>query len=342
MVAAPKILIPLWTKGRYGTVALRVIAYLIDILVFLPFLVVSFFYYEDFVESGWGVIWQLSNLAITSAYFVYFHSRTGATIGKKLMHIRLRKIDGENAISFRDALIREAPWIGVYLVGIYFPNQPALSLGFLIPGIWDLGCVISIFYTLKNRSLDDLIAGVVLVNEAPIPINRKKEAPLEFHPAKPIQRFSAGAINVLILIFANWLVLPPGSMSVRSFIKIETAEMWLITSSIAATFWLICGYFRTSPGMKMVNLKLSNRRNRTVRLFDSLARNSPYLLIYLGTTFYAEPEDLVLGHGYSVILLVLLFNGLYLCLNSRSLLDAAFNIRVNSKHSTNPLLGHSS
>lgn len=95
----------------------RLVAFLIDSLIFLPF--------GMFIDTsrGWGfvlftLIWTLYVVWMTGAY--------GATIGKMVLKMKIIKVDG-SVLSYSDALLRE---IATYLSAV------VLFLGYFNI-IWD-------------------------------------------------------------------------------------------------------------------------------------------------------------------------------------------------------------
>ena len=75
-----------------------------------------------FEFTGWDVIIYL----LTSFYYIFLTYHSGATIGKRLLRIRVISINGEN-LSFMDIFYRET--IGKFLSGV------AMNMGYVLIGI---------------------------------------------------------------------------------------------------------------------------------------------------------------------------------------------------------------
>lgn len=113
----------------------RLVAYLIDVFLFVPVSFLLGFFLPE--ASGW-----ITGLLFIS-YYVYFLTRRGATIGKKLVKIRVVNRDGNNP-SLGSALLRET--IGRLV------SQVTFDLGYA----W-------IAFDKKNQGFHDKIARTFVV-----------------------------------------------------------------------------------------------------------------------------------------------------------------------------------
>jgi uncharacterized RDD family membrane protein YckC len=147
---------------RPAEVMQRVMAYLIDLMILMPF---QFFVVESFellplapdyaVDAGvlqaWGLVW-----AIEFAYFFTLELAAGQTIGKRLIGIRVQRRDGSRP-GLRGALLRNllrvvdaSPILGLLALPLVF--VPLLGIVFIAA-------------TTLHRRPGDLAAGTVVQQE---------------------------------------------------------------------------------------------------------------------------------------------------------------------------------
>jgi len=120
----------------------RFVAYVIDAL---PFVLITNYTLKAAVHSGlvarttrgeWN--WKFLWIGVYVIYEAVFSSGGRATLGKFIMNIRVRAVDGEN-LSFPRALARSVA---------YFLSSATLNLGYLIA-----------LFTNRKRALHDYVAG---------------------------------------------------------------------------------------------------------------------------------------------------------------------------------------
>jgi uncharacterized RDD family membrane protein YckC len=90
-------------------------------------------------------------------YFAWMESTSGATLGKKVMQVRVVDLEG-NPVSFARASGR---YFGKYLSAI-------LMIGYIMA-----------FFTEKKQALHDLLAGTLVVDNVPVPQAGSQELPIE-------------------------------------------------------------------------------------------------------------------------------------------------------------------
>lgn len=164
---------------RYRTFWLRFFAGLIDGIVFIPvgLLDAGIHYVVDdpAILVPWSVLVAFSFLA----YSIGLHARSGQTVGKRAMGIRVLSLD-ETPLTLRQAIRRDSPLLVLTAV------QVLLSVGRLIRGgpvlfadsstlstvewllasanlIWFCLELITTLTNRKRRALHDFIAGSVVV-----------------------------------------------------------------------------------------------------------------------------------------------------------------------------------
>jgi uncharacterized RDD family membrane protein YckC len=132
---------------------------------------------------------ELLWVAIASAYVVLLHARDGQTLGKKLVSIKVTRVNGE-PINWRDALIRQSPSIAMYLLsligglvavssltmsefsamGLFARNEmlkkdPLITPVGIISTLFTIGEVISLMLSFKKQTLHDRLANTVVVKK---------------------------------------------------------------------------------------------------------------------------------------------------------------------------------
>lgn len=158
---------------RYRTIIRRIAAWFIDLLPFMPVLVVGGIFYRHSHGTAIGVAWALTTSALGIAYSVYFHGRYGATPGKSLLKLRLVTASKEEKISFPIAFVRESPWVVMAGSSVFEhhwgpSHMPSLvSVVSTLTGVWMLADWLVALFHPKRRALHDLIGGTVVIKEGP-------------------------------------------------------------------------------------------------------------------------------------------------------------------------------
>ena len=171
----------------YGNFGYRFASLLLEFVIVLPItLLVLFFNNSDLYNNYYTL--PINQLLVLFIY-VYLPVRYGATPGKLMMGLRILKLDG-TAIGYKESFLRYLPMLIfglisglVALIGVSNADSTAYhDLGwldkqkylqsfsfpwhFIIVGFINLYYLASlVFYLLddRNRSLNDLIAGTVVV-----------------------------------------------------------------------------------------------------------------------------------------------------------------------------------
>ena len=178
-----------------ATPASRIIAYLLNtvftVMAFVPCIVAFVMMlgsgdvpaseeeYAYFIETAdWGNVWFGSGLLVLAVYTVvqcWMLSRSGQSLGKKIMKIRLLKNDGSNPGFWSAVMVRE---VGFNIVLTLAAMVPAYLLAFmagkdgftadnitnLLSMIVWLVCLSMLFNPDKNRrTLQDYFANTVVV-----------------------------------------------------------------------------------------------------------------------------------------------------------------------------------
>lgn len=168
----------------FATIWQRILAFVIDLLVFLPSILIFPAITDLIGHIGSSIFGAL----ITYGYFISLHALYGQTLGKRLMRIRVIRIDGER-IGWREAALRSSvdlgfslAMIGAAVVTVYhvppsvFPFGKVERQGEVITFssswgqpfwyasyAWSLIDDLTFFTNAQGRTLRDMIAGTVVV-----------------------------------------------------------------------------------------------------------------------------------------------------------------------------------
>lgn len=162
---------------KYSTFGKRFAASIIDSFILWPLTFVC-----EYIETHTGqiffIISTLIGPLIYNAYFIFSHYRYGATIGKKILGIKVVDISEVTFLSFNKSVIRESPLI---IVNFAFFTYLLISFVFFDQGSFDkskldytnFAPIISITWmtielltmltNLKRRAIHDYLAGSVVI-----------------------------------------------------------------------------------------------------------------------------------------------------------------------------------
>ncbi len=155
-------------ESKYQTFWRRFGALLIDILIIAvaPALFIAFLP-QKFHHN---IILQFVLVSIASGYFIYSHSTSGRTVGKKAVGLKVIHEKTEKNLTIAQAFYRELPNIIMnlsYLIN--YKGQEADSLLTAYEGqialYWLIGEIACVFNNPKRRALHDYIAGSVVIKE---------------------------------------------------------------------------------------------------------------------------------------------------------------------------------
>lgn len=164
---------------KYDTFLLRLVAALIDGLVFLPLALADRFVLQNLqlLELPLFLLWLFLTSFAYVGYEIVMHGRYGQTLGKMVMGVRVISLD-EAPLSMKQAAMRSL--VPLCLVGLAFllslwalfdPVGFLLSRGMRVAAAllrlanigWFLLEVITMLVNRKRRALHDFIAGSVVV-----------------------------------------------------------------------------------------------------------------------------------------------------------------------------------
>lgn len=163
---------------RYSTFGARFVASIIDFVVLST---ISYFLLQIATKAGDNLLTavEMTEHIQYVAYSVFFHGLFGQTLGKMATKIKVVDVETEDAINFRQAVIRDSiPIIASVLLGlmiIYIQFNPggeqdvllvsyALIAVSFVYMIWHLLEIITMLFNEKRRAIHDFMAGTVVVH----------------------------------------------------------------------------------------------------------------------------------------------------------------------------------
>ncbi len=158
---------------KYSTGGARFWAALIDGLVFLPMFLVERLVILPTSNKAGFILWQMLCITFACGYSVILHARYGQTLGKYLMRIKLVDISEINAITLRQAIVRDIVGIVINCAALIYLMVKLQNTGlitdryndFLQPwaSIWLWIELITMLSNRKRRAVHDFIARTVVV-----------------------------------------------------------------------------------------------------------------------------------------------------------------------------------
>lgn len=158
--------------NQYNTFWPRLVATIIDSIVFIVLgMVIAIIPVEN--NKSNFIIVQLLYSLLPLTYFVICHGKYGYTIGKKMMNIKVTRVDEKNLIGYGRAFYRESVWFltnMALIVYLIMENQNsdtietnALRIGFYTSIVWSLLELVTMLMNEKRRAIHDFIAGSVVI-----------------------------------------------------------------------------------------------------------------------------------------------------------------------------------
>lgn len=319
---------------RYDTIWNRLGAFAIDSVLLSPVWLFAPLWYRKVVGEPLGPAWSLLLLLVCTAYYVYFHGRTGQTPGKRLLRVRVVAAADEQPISYFTAGERELPWILSAVLGAlladFFSAASLVKLVSNLQVVFDAGNVLLIFLTAKHRGLEDFIAGTVVVRTSAAP-DIPARAPTSSEPDAFVpslycrvsrgRRVGAAVLN--LFLFAG---LPYAAEIIAGLVfgTATTKAKVLITAGLLILIWGFTLIVRSSPGGLFCKLVVRHWDNRPLRWHTHVLRTLPHFLLGLSVT----PNDLIppqaqIAHAaiFWVIALPMLLNAVAFATSGVSLID---------------------
>jgi uncharacterized RDD family membrane protein YckC len=163
---------------KYNTFAKRIVAGLIDGIIFIPFSILDNIV-EDTDNKTMFIGLTLFHTICWTLYVVIGHGIYGQTIGKRLMGIKVFQLNEKNLIGYSNAFLRESVWFFSVIAGIIYLtlnttntatlNEEVKAIYYndivgMTSGIWLILELATMFFNKKRRALHDFLAGSVVVD----------------------------------------------------------------------------------------------------------------------------------------------------------------------------------
>jgi uncharacterized RDD family membrane protein YckC len=162
--------------NRYQTLGKRIIALLVDFLVFLPLIAVFVWLPESGVSPAAYLAITIAG-SLSLSYNILLHWKYGQTLGKMVAKARVVDASTEEAISFKQAFLRDVFYFVTELLdflilltmigaGSGFVTETIIaseSYVIYLIYVWLPIDILVCLKSKKNRALHDLIAGTVVV-----------------------------------------------------------------------------------------------------------------------------------------------------------------------------------
>jgi uncharacterized RDD family membrane protein YckC len=170
---------------KYDTFWPRVFAGLVDGLVLLPVGVADIYLGAPERSPSMLLAWSLLSYSAYWLYSVLLHARSGQTLGKMAMGVRVLDLSEERIPSLKQAFLRDIGYIFLnfasflYLVSLVLSGQysrgaemgGAAGMVLSFAGTsWFLLEVVTMLTNNKRRALHDYIAGTVVVQDVAVAI----------------------------------------------------------------------------------------------------------------------------------------------------------------------------
>lgn len=168
-------------KNIYRTSWRRVLAGLIDALVFLPIGLLNDYLFASERSAPALLIWGTTYYSSLWLYSVLLHAKYGKTIGKLVMGISVLDISEQRNPTLRQAFIRDIIYIllnvfwliyfiylvvaGSYTYGVVERNGPGQVMLWASAG-WFVLEILTMLTNSKRRAIHDFLAGTVVVKDA--------------------------------------------------------------------------------------------------------------------------------------------------------------------------------
>ncbi|MEO6610974.1 MAG: RDD family protein [Chitinophagaceae bacterium] len=163
-------------SNKYKTFGQRILAGIIDGLVFLPVYIIG----EIFPDKDNKWVFVGLNLFSNFSWILYYvigHGKFGQTVGKKVMKIKVFSIDEKELIGYKRAFLRESIWFFINLALIaslifnrditYLSEETNIHYGkyaLIISSSLVLIEIIIMFSNPKRRALHDFLGGSVVID----------------------------------------------------------------------------------------------------------------------------------------------------------------------------------
>ena len=164
--------------NKYSTFWRRFWAEWIDILVFLPWIILNHFVRRFNPTTVVLICWVVLYFVVFRAYKIVLHARYGQTVGKAVTRIRVMNVAENRLPTATESFLREIGSVilsgcilgyWIYLISIHNYSPKAIHASVVLSVLYTLDWgwialeLVSMLTNSKRRAIHDLIAGTVVV-----------------------------------------------------------------------------------------------------------------------------------------------------------------------------------
>ena len=165
-------------RYRYNTFSKRFKAGIIDGIVLLPIGLLDLLILNPSRNLGIVITWVIISYSSFFVYSIYFHWKSGQTIGKRAMRVRVMDISEGKGLTLKQAFLRDSVYVILQIIGLILiiinivqmgayseiGIEPYSSYWAYSSLIWFLVEIITMLTNDKRRALHDMIANTVVIN----------------------------------------------------------------------------------------------------------------------------------------------------------------------------------
>ena len=159
-------------EEKYRTVRKRIWAGIVDIIVFMPFLLVDRFLISQTTNDYIIINWEAFTFFSPILYRIVAHCKYGQTIGKWVAGVKVLDISETRTISLGQSILRDSFYLAIQLLNLFyffFIGQIRLffkesnDLAYPLLLIWILLNIITMLSRSNRRAIYDVLAKSVVV-----------------------------------------------------------------------------------------------------------------------------------------------------------------------------------
>lgn len=162
---------------KYNTFWGRFWAGFIDSLILAPIGFLDLYFLTPNRHIGLVMTWVAISYSIFFIYSIYFHWKTGQTIGKMLTNVRVMDVSEERGLTLKQAFLRDSIYIVIQIIGMIliliniwrigefseYGIEPYNTYLNYLSLIWFLLEIVTMLSNEKRRAFHDKIANTVVV-----------------------------------------------------------------------------------------------------------------------------------------------------------------------------------
>jgi uncharacterized RDD family membrane protein YckC len=167
----------LMREDKYRTGLKRLLAAIVDGIVFMPLLLVDKWLYSSNHNPTLLTIWLIFTSFLPILYSIILHYKYGYTIGKWVARVKVLDVSETHTLTLKQSIMRDIVLLLVQAIGLFYILVYVIQNngGSFISDyddfagmplfIWTIAELISMITNAKRRAIHDLIAKSVVVRE---------------------------------------------------------------------------------------------------------------------------------------------------------------------------------